>query len=220
MIGNIKGAIFDMDGTLIDSLMLWDVLWERLGIRYLQKEGFRPSEDVDKAIRTMLLKDGMNMVHDVYGFGKDGMELLTAANEIFRNFYANEVELKPGVLEFLEACRSKGIKMCVASATGPRLLSVAMEHCGIGHYFSRIFSCAEVGKGKDQPDIYQAALEYLGTSPKETCVFEDSAVAIDTAHDMGLLTVAIYDCYNYGQEHMKATADAYVAKSETLMKFV
>lgn len=218
MLNTIKGAIFDMDGTLIDSLCLWDVLWQRLGERYLNTATFRPSGEVDKAIRTMLLKDGMELVHKQCKIGESGAELLAAANEIFRNFYANEVELKPGVAEFLEECRKREIKMCVASATGPKLLKTAMEHCGIGHYFSRIFSCTEVGKGKDQPDIYDLAQEHLGTKLEETCVFEDSAVAIDTAHKAGMKTVAIYDQYNYGQEQMKATANVYVAEGETLMK--
>ena len=95
-----------------------------------------------------------------------------------------------------------------------------MEHCGIGAYFTDILSCAKIGKGKDQPDIYLAAMECLGTTKEETCVFEDSAVAIATAHKLGLKTVAIYDRYNYGQEEMRATADAYIADGETLMRLV
>lgn len=219
-INEIKGAIFDMDGTLIDSLCSWDVVWEAFGKRYLGKSGFRPSEDADKAVRTMTLKDAMEMVHKTYGLGENGAALLDAANEIFRDFYAREVQLKPGVREFLEECRSRGIKMCIATATGPKLLQTAIDHCQIGQYFSKIFSCGTIGKGKDQPDIYLAALEYLGTEKEETCVFEDSAVAIDTAHRLGLKTVAIYDRYNYGQEQMRATADVYIADGETLMRLV
>lgn len=220
MIHKIRGAIFDMDGTLIDSLMLWDIIWEAFGKTYLGKEGFRPSEQADKAIRTMTLRDGMEMIHETCGIGGSGEELLEAANTIIRNFYANEVQLKPGAKEFLDICREKGIKMCIASATGPKLLKTAIDHCEIGDYFSHVLSCAQIGKGKDQPDIYLAAMEKLGTTKEETCVFEDSAVAISTAHNMGLMTVAIYDQYNYGQEEMRQTADAYIAEGQTLMRLI
>lgn len=218
MLDQIKGAIFDMDGTLIDSLCLWDRMWEAFGVRFLGDAGFRPGADADKAVRTMTLKDAMAMIHDTYSFADSGEALLAAANEIIRDFYAKEVQLKPGVREFLEECYSRGINMCIASATGPKLLQTAIDHCGIGHYFSGILSCGVLGKGKDQPDIYLAAMEHLGTGKEETCVFEDSAVAIDTAHRLGMKTVAIYDRYNYGQEQMRATADEYIADGETLMK--
>ena len=217
MINSIKGAIFDMDGTLIDSLCLWEIIWDAFGTKY-GIDHFRPSDEEDKAIRTMTLKEGMQMIHDRCRIGENGEALLAYANEIIRDFYATRVQLKPGVAEFLERCHQAGVKMCIASATGPKLLETAMEHCGIGMYFSQLFSCARIGKGKDQPDIYLAALEHLGTTKDETCVFEDSAVAIDTAHKMGLKTVAIYDKFNYGQEQMKATADVYIADGETLMK--
>lgn len=216
----VKGAIFDMDGTLIDSLCLWDIMWEAFGRRYLGKTGFHPGAEADKAVRTMTLKAAMEMIHTTCGLAESGAELLAAANGIIRDFYASEVQLKPGVREFLELCRDRGIKMCIASATGPRLLQTALDHCGIGEFFSAVFSCGAIGKGKDEPDIYLMAQEHLGTKTEETCVFEDSAVAIDTAHKLGMKTVAVYDRYNYGQEQMRATADEYIADGETLLRIV
>lgn len=215
---NIKGAIFDMDGTLVDSLMLWDIIWEKFGVKFLNDKNFRPASVDDKAVRTLTLKDAMAHIHNVYNIGQSGEELLCEANEIMRNFYANDVKLKDGVSEFLEYYLEKGVKMCIASATDMGLLDVALEHCGLKKYFSGILSCAVIGKGKEEPDIYLAAMEHLGTSLEETCVFEDSCVAIGTAHKIGMKTVAIYDKFNYGQEEMKNTADVYIADGETLLK--
>ncbi|MBQ9968561.1 MAG: HAD family phosphatase [Oscillospiraceae bacterium] len=220
MLDKIKGAIFDMDGTLVDSLGLWDLMWEDFGKRYLGVDGFRPSAEADKAVRTMTLKDAMEMVHALCGLGESGEALTAAAHNFIREYYKTTVQLKPGVLEFLEACQSRGIRLCIASANGPKLLQTAIDCCGIGAFFPQTFSCATIGKGKDRPDIYQMAQEYLGTATEETCVFEDSAVAIETAHKLGMKTVAIYDRYNYGQEQMKAMADAYIADGETLMRLV
>lgn len=220
MINQIKGAIFDMDGTLVDSLMVWEVLWRSFGQRFLQDETFHPTAEEDKAVRTMTLKDAMDYIHSIYGIGSGGKELLDAANEILVDFYKNDVQLKKGVIPFLNACREKGIKMCIASATAPKMLEKAVECCGLAEYFPKVFSCGAIGKGKDQPDIYLLAMKELGTSLEETCVFEDSHVAINTAHQIGMKTVGIYDRYNYGQEEMQKTADVYIAEGETLEKLL
>jgi len=220
MLKNIKGAIFDMDGTLIDSLMLWDVLWEKFGVRFLNREGFRPSEEDDKIVRTMTLKDAMDHIHSIYKIGSSGAHLLEMANEIMINFYSNDVELKEGVSEFLEYCYVKGIRMCIASASDIPLIKLAVEHLKIGKYFVSILSCAEIGKGKEQPDIYLNALETLGTSVEQTCIFEDSHIAIDTADKLRMKTVGIYDKYNYGQEEIRKLATVYIAEGDTLKKLI
>ena len=220
MLKNIKGAIFDMDGTLIDSLMIWDVIWDKFGEKFLNGKKFRPSLKDDKAVRTMTLKDAMYYLHSVYNIGNSGEQLLNTANETMRKFYSQEVKLKEGVLNFLEYCFAKGVKMCIASATDISLIKIAAKHCNIEKYFTNILSCAEIGKGKDKPDIYLKALECLGTGAEETCIFEDSHIAISTADKLGMKTIGIYDEYNYGHEEIKKIATVYIDKGETLKKLI
>ena len=220
MLKNIKGAIFDLDGTLVDSLILWDVIWEELGNRFLDGAKIVPAEADDKAVRTMTLKDAMDYIHSVYSVGEDGEELQEVVNEIIENFYAKEVKLKDGVLEFLECCYKKGIKMCIASASEKKFINIAVKHCSIEKYFDGIMSCSEVGKGKDEPDIYLKALDFLGTKKEETCVFEDSHIAIATANGIGMKTVGIYDKFNYGHDAMKKIATEYIEDGETLEKLI
>ncbi len=217
---DIKAAIFDMDGTLIDSLMLWDVLWTTFGEKYLNDRNFAPSTEDDKRIRTLTLKDAMELIHDNYHLGESGGELLMEANRIMNDFYANSVDLKPGVREFLEHCKNNGVKMCIASATAPELIKVAMKHCEIEKYFLKVFSCGAIGKGKDEPDVFLQAVEFLGTEIKDTWVFEDSLTAIETATKIGMPTVGIYDKFNYGQDKIKEIATEYVEASETLLKLL
>lgn len=216
----IKAAIFDMDGTLVDSLMLWDMLWAELGQKYLDDENFKPGSEDDKKVRTLTLKDAMELIHKNYNMGKDGAELLTIANDGMVQFYKNEVELKPGVREFLEHLKNNGTKMCIATATAMDLVGLALEHCDIAHYFSNVFSCGTLGKGKDEPDVFLLARDFLGEETKDTWVFEDSLTAIKTAKKIGLSTVGIYDYYNYGQEEIEKLANIYVAENETFLKLI
>lgn len=217
---NIKAAIFDMDGTLVDSLMVWDELWSTFGKKYLNDNNFTPSAEDDKRVRTLTLKDAMFLIHEKYHIGESGEELLCVANDMMVDFYKNTVKLKSGVREFLEYCKEKGVKMCVASATAPGLVDIAIKHCDIGKYFLRVFSCGSLGKGKDKPDIFLQASEFLGEKIEDTWVFEDSLVAVETATKIGMKTVAIYDRYNYGQDRMKEIADEYISEGETLLKLI
>lgn len=216
----MKAAIFDMDGTLVDSLILWDVLWEEFGQRYLGDKTFRPTYEDNKKSHTLTLKDAMELIHCNYGLGESGQELLDLAIEIVNDFYANRVELKPGVKEFLEHCKANGVKMCIASASASKQIEIAMTHCGVKDYFLKIFSCNDIGKGKEEPDIYLLTAEFMGESLSETWVFEDSLTAIETAAKIGMPTVGIYEKFNFGHEEMKKIATEYIDDGETMMKLV
>ena len=215
---SIKGAIFDLDGTLIDSLTFWDITWEDMGNKFLNKKNFRPTESDDKAIRTMTLPLASELVHRVYNIGSSADEVFTYFGDQIVDFYKNKVTVKPGVIEFLDYLKSKDIKMCIASATGLEHIKIAVKHCGLEGYFCDILSCNTIGKGKDQPDIYLLATEKLGTEIDETWVFEDSVVAVNTANKIGLNTVGIYDVNNYGHEELKQNSTIYIDKNEDLSK--
>lgn len=217
---HFKAAIFDMDGTLVDSLMVWDVLWARFGEKYRNDPSFRPSNADDKAVRTLTLKDAMELIHAHYHIARSGAALLEETNKMLVSFYSSQVQLKKGVKEFLEHCYHSGTKMCVASATDPTLVAMALAHCDLEKYFLKVFSCADLGVGKDQPDVYLAAQQFLGSPIEDTWVFEDSAVAIQTADKIGMKTVGIYDKYNFGQDIIAQTATVYISEGEDLRKLI
>lgn len=216
----IKAAIFDMDGTLVDSLMFWDVLWSAFGTKFLNDPGFVPSAEDDKQVRTLTLKDAMHLIHDHYHIGENGDRLHTLASDLLLDFYASRVALKSGVREFLDYCKNAGLKMCVATATAPDLVNVAMKHCDLEKYFLNVFSCGDLGKGKDAPDIFLLACDFLGEKPEDTWVFEDSLTAIETAAGIGMPTVGIYDRYNFGQDRIRKIANIYIDDGETLQKLI
>jgi len=211
----LTGAIFDMDGTLIDSLGFWDILWEEFSRRYGY---FRPDSEADRTIRTIPMKEAMYYIHDRFELGPDGGTLYQTANRMLGEFYCQKVELKPGVMEFLTRCQKLGVKMCVASASDLKLVRMAMRHCGIEEFFPMLFSCSDIGKGKEEPDVFLLAREHLGTPLEETWVFEDSFVALQSAHRAGFPTVGVYDRYGFRQDILQETATVYIAEGETLMK--
>ena len=133
----IKAIIFDMDGTLVDSLMTWDLLWAQFGEKYFNDKNFMPSDQDDKKVRTLPLKASMELIHNNYHIGESGDDLLEQANNLMIDFYKNQVKMKDGALAFLEYCRRQKIKMCIASATAPELIDLAIEHCELGKYFSK-----------------------------------------------------------------------------------
>lgn len=217
---NFKGVIFDMDGTLIDSLGFWEVLWKKLGEKYLNDKNFRPTDTDEKCVRTMTLEGAMNLIHKNYGIGKTHFEISDFARDLLEWFYKETVKLKDGAYEYLEYLERIGIKMCIASATKPELIKLALDNCKIKKFFQEIISCEDVGKGKDEPDVFLEALKYLGTELSQTVVIDDSLTAIKTSEKAGFLTVGVYDKNNFGHEEMKKIADEFVDNGESLLKLI
>lgn len=215
-----KVAIFDMDGTLIDSLGSWEILWEKIGENFLGKKGFRPLECDDKMVRTMLLKDAMYLIHSNYKVCSSGDELLNFANDLMKWFYSEVVCVKDGVIDYLEYLKLNGIKMCLVTATAKELVNLAVANCKLDVYFSEIISCADIGKGKNEPDAFLAACDLFGVKSKDACVFEDSLTAIKTAKKASFQTVGIYDKNNFCQDEIKEISDVYISCDNTLKDLI
>ena len=114
------------------------------------------------------------------------------------------------VIELLEELSQKGVRMCIATATDRYQVEAALMRCGMRHFFSEIFTCTEVGSGKDQPFIFRKAMEHLGTDRSNTVVVEDAWHAIRTAKDDGFMVAAVYDAHESMQRSIRETADIYL----------
>ena len=215
---NIKGAIFDMDGTIADSMIFWDVLWDLISKAYCGGKSFRPEKNLEDQMRTMTTMEVCHALHTVYGMGESPEAIYGVYGDALVDFYRYTVQPKAGAAEFLEYLHSKGIPMCIASGSAANLVELFLNRTGLCKYFSKVFSCVDVGSGKDKPDVYLAALEHLGTPKEETWVFEDAYIAIHTATELGLHTVGIYEEQNSFQDKIEREATIYIGKGETLMK--
>ena len=185
----IKGAIFDIDGVLLDSM----IIWTDLGERYLRSIGKEPEEGLTEKLFSMSLEQGAEYLKDTYSIDKDTSGILDDINNISEHFYYHEVEAKPGVEELLKDFRTRGIKMVAATSSPRSHVERALSRTGLHNYIDKIFTNSEVGVSKHEPDIYNLAAEYMGTVPSETLVFEDSLYALKTAKAAGYVTVGIYD---------------------------
>ena len=145
-----------------------------------------------------------------YGVTQSIDEIMDGVNAMLERYYRFEVPLKPGVAELLERLRQDGVKLCIATATDRHLVEAALDRCGVLSCFGAIFTCNEVGHGKDEPDIFEEALRFLGTEKAETVVFDDALYAVRTAKEAGFPVAAVYDSHERSQAEVRARSDLYL----------
>lgn len=205
----IKGAIFDIDGVLLDSMGIWD----DLGARYLRSLGKIPEEGLNKILFSMSMEQGAEYLNEHYGLNKSVKETVDGIGRMLEDYYFYEVLLKPGAKEVLEFLKSKNIKMAAATSSPRTHIEKALSRNGLLGYIDKIYTTGEVGVSKHSPDIYNLAADYLKTKPEETLVFEDSLYALKTAKEAGFVTVGVYDEKGENnQEGLKNLADLYLKK--------
>lgn len=205
-LSEMEGAIFDMDGTLLDSM----AMWKNIGSSYVKMKGKIPAPDLDEVIKTMSFAESACYIKKHYQFDEAIEAMMDEVNQMVKENYQGRIQGKPFVKEFLESLKNKGIPMCVATATDESLVRVCLQRLELLHYFQEIFTCTKVGAGKEQPDIYEAALERLGTQKEKTFVFEDVLHAVRTAKRAGFPVAALYDeSSGRDWEEIKGLADVF-----------
>ncbi len=185
----IKYAIFDMDGTLINSMYKWN----RVILDYIENLGLKPDDDFIQVLKTKTLLTSIDYIHETFDIKKNTDEGLNFIYYTMKNGYLNEFELKPGVLDALKKLKSMGVKMCVATATEDQLAIPALKKQGIIDYFEFVQTCKNSGFHKYDTEYWQTALDKLGASADETIVFEDALYCIKTVDKMNIKSVGIMD---------------------------
>lgn len=239
-IADIRGAIFDVDGTLLDSMGVW----YSVGADYLGELGVEVDKDLGATLFSMTMTQAAEYLMDTYDLMKVTAfrERLTAAEGdnpsiekiadflagemegTMHRFYMEKAEARPGASELLKRMREAGIPMTIASSTAGYLIRVALERLDLMKYFTGLISGQDLKISKENEDPFILCLQAMGIDPEDreavgsTWVFEDGLYAIETARDMGLKTVGVYDSVSKDdREEIERISDIYVKEISELL---
>jgi len=207
MIKDIQAIIFDLDGSLVDSM--W--IWRQIDIEYLGRYGLKLPEDLQSCIEGMSFKETAEYFKQRFAIPETICEMQATWNQMAWDKYANEITLKAGVAEFLKECRDRGIKLGIASSNSRELINVCLKRNQVEDYFECIMCGTDGLPGKPAPDIYLAAAKKLGVSPVHCLVFEDIVPGILAGKNAGMRVCAVEDLYSMHQmDEKKMLADFYI----------
>lgn len=186
---NYKAVIFDLDGTLIDSM--W--VWQKIDEVYLTQFNLAVPEDMDEALEGMSFTETATYFKNRFELTESVEEIKAAWNALAWEFYTEQVPLKKGVRAFLELMAEKGIVMGIATSNSTELVQAVLKKHGINHLFKSIRTSCEVEKGKPHPFIYLKVAEDLGVSPDTCLIFEDVPNGIRAGQAAGMEAWAVED---------------------------
>lgn len=207
-------GIFDMDGTLLDSMGMW----RNLGRDLFLCHGVRPPADLEARIRHLELPELAERCSALGVPGSPGLLEAELRGRIER-FYREWVYAKPGVSDFLAHLRADGVRLYVATATDRPLAEAALERAGLLGYFQGMVTCREAGQEKQEgPAVYEWALKALRGRKRNTLVFEDVFYAVSTAKNAGFRVAAVYDAWEKPQAELRRLADYYIMSYEAFFR--
>lgn len=206
----ITGAIFDVDGTLLQS----GCLFARFALECLRARGIAPNPGLEETLKPMVLQDVANYIRVEYGLSENVDTLSAEINARTVDFYENALLPKPGAAEFLSYLHKKGTRICVVTANERPQVEAAFARNGILEYFDHIFTCTEMGVGKEKPESFYTALELLGTEKEKTVVFDDALYALTTAKEAGFPVCGIHPGHGEDLPAVMEISDVYIRTFE------
>ena len=191
-----KAVLFDLDGTLVDSM--W--MWKQIDIEFLGRFGYECPEDLQKSIEGMSFSETAVYFKERFDIPLSLEEIKACWTQMSIDKYRYEVPLKDGVPEFLKTCKERNIRMGIATSNGRDMVDAVVESLQIGTYLDVITTACKVKAGKPEPDIYLEVAKRLGVEPSECLVFEDIPAGIIAGKRAGMQVIAVEDDFS---KHMK-----------------
>lgn len=207
MFENIKCALFDLDGTLIDSMWMWG----DIDRQYLARFDIKCPEGLQKCIAGMSFSETASYFKKRFNLPDTLQKIKADWNEMAWDKYENEVPLKAGAVGMLEFLYARNIPMCIATSNSRELVSLITKKHGIDKYFHSIITGCDVEKGKPSPDIYLKCAETVGVLPENSIVFEDIPEGIIAGKSAGMTVCAMEDKFSKNVEEQKRRLADYYA---------
>lgn len=186
---DIKAIIFDLDGTLVDSM--W--IWKQIDIDFLTKHGYELPDDLQKSIEGMSFTETAEYFIKRFNLKMSLEEIKAEWNEMAREFYAEKIRLKENVIDVIRYAKKNGIKLGIGTSNSRELLMTVLEANSIQNEFQSIRTSCEVNAGKPSPDVFLKVADDLKIAPESCLVFEDTHAGILAGKNAGMRVVAIYD---------------------------
>ncbi len=204
---NIKAVIFDLDGTLIDSMGIWAQIDEE----YLGSFGHTVPDNLQEEITHLTFTETATYFKERFNIKDQIDDIISTWNTMALNHYSNDIKLKDNVIPFLNKLKNNGIKIALATSNSIPLLEATLKNNGIYHYFDAISTTEEVKKSKDNPDVYLLSAKKLNINPKDCLVFEDIVQAVKGAKLAGMTVYAVHDKSADNQkDELISLADKYI----------
>lgn len=202
----INAAIFDMDGTFLDSMPYW----MNAGNFFLESLQIQGEENLGEKLLDMTLPEGCIYLKEKYSLNLSPEQIEEKIKNILLSAYTNEISFKGTSLSFLKKLKESGSKIAVCTHTERSLFSPAFKRLGLENFFDYVISAKEFGLSKSHPEIFFHVAEKLNSKPEETWVFEDALYAIITAKRAGFKTAGIFDSSSQkDEEKIKKIATKY-----------
>lgn len=211
---NKKAMLFDLDGTLVDSM--W--MWEAIDIEFLGAYGYECPDDIQRAIEGMSFSETAVYFKERFDLPLSLDEIKAVWTRMSIDKYRHEVPLKPGVLEVLKYCKENGIRTGIGTSNGSEIVDAVLTSLKVKEYFDAVVTACEVAHGKPEPDIYLEVAKRLGVQPEKCLVFEDIPAGIMAGKAAGMPVIAVEDDFSADlMDEKRELADAVISDYRELL---
>lgn len=210
----MRAAVFDLDGTVLDSMWIWD----EINASLLHSLGIDMPEEHMRTVNSMSFLDAAKFINARFGLRTTAEALRDQFMEAAKVYYAQKVSLKPGAGDYLFHLKRKGVPLAIATACVPDLFVPALKRHGLDGIFDAVVTPNDIARGKEFPDIYLEAARRLTVPAADCCVFEDILSGVRSAKRAGMMVVGVYDdSAKHDRDAIAREADVFIRDYRELL---